>query len=147
MRLILDTNILLSALLSPIGAPAKLLEAWERKKFTLVACDALIAELRDVAARPFFRTRLRAGAAELLAAGVRDFSLFCRDIASGPVAPDPKDTYLLALAEASQADFLVTGDKELLSLQHHKSTRIITPAAMVDTLKIVRDRDSESPEQ
>jgi hypothetical protein len=55
MRLILDTNILLSALLSPLGAPAKLLDAWERKKFTLVACDALIAELREVAGRPFFR--------------------------------------------------------------------------------------------
>jgi hypothetical protein len=33
-----------------------------------------------------------------------------------------------------QADFLVTGDKELFSLQHHKSTRIITPAAMIDAL-------------
>ena len=49
MRLILDTNILLSALLSPMGAPAKLLDAWERKRFMLVACDALVAELRDVA--------------------------------------------------------------------------------------------------
>jgi putative PIN family toxin of toxin-antitoxin system len=136
MRLILDTTILLSALLSPLGAPAKLLDAWERKRFTLVACDALIAELRDVAARPFFRARLRAGTAELLAAGLRDFSLFCRDLPSGAIAPDPKDTYLLALAEASQANFLVTGDKELLSLQHYKSTRIIAPAAMIEALKI-----------
>jgi uncharacterized protein len=134
MRLILDTNILLSALLSPLGAPAKLLDAWERKRFTLVACDALIAELRDVAGRPFFRARLRASAAELLAAGLRDFSFFCRDLPSG-VAPDPKDSYLLALAEASQAEFLVTGDKELLSLKQHKSTRIITPAAMIEILK------------
>ncbi|MGA2860140.1 MAG: PIN domain-containing protein [Candidatus Sulfotelmatobacter sp.] len=76
MRLILDTNILLSALLSPLGAPAKLLDPWERKTFTLVACDALIAELRAVAGRPFFRARLRASVAELLAAGLRDFSFF-----------------------------------------------------------------------
>jgi uncharacterized protein len=139
MRLILDTNILLSALLSPLGAPAKLLDAWERKRFTLVACDALIAELRDVAGRSFFRTRLRASAAELLAAGIRDFSFFCRNLPSGPVgpdfAPDPKDSYLLALAEASQAEFLVTGDKQLLSIRHHKSTRIISPASMVEVLK------------
>ncbi len=140
MRLILDTNILFSALLSPRGAPGKLLEAWERKKYTLVACDALIAELRDVAGRPFFRARLRASAAELLAAGIRDFSLFCPNPPSSPAAPDPKDSYLLALAEASQAELLVTGDKELLSLKHHKSTKIITPAAMIDTLKA---RDSE----
>src|SRR5260370_37494348 len=135
MRLILDTNILISALLSPLGAPAKLLDAWERKRFSLVACDALIAELRDVAGRPFFRARLRASVAELLAAGIRDFSLFCRDLPAGPIAPDPKDSYLLALAAASQAEVLVTGDKELLSLKRHKSTRLITPAAMIDLLQ------------
>jgi predicted nucleic acid-binding protein len=61
--------------------------------------------------------------------------LFCRDLLSGPVAPDPKDSYLLALAEASQAEFLLTSDKELLSLKQHKSTRIITPAAMIEILK------------
>jgi putative PIN family toxin of toxin-antitoxin system len=135
MRVILDTNILLSALLSPMGVPAQLLDAWERKKLTLVACGELIAELRDVAGRPFFRARFRPSAAELLAAGLRDFSFFCRHVPSGPIAPDPKDSYLLSLAEASQAEFLVTGDKELLSLKRHKSTRIITAAGMIEILK------------
>ena len=135
MRLILDTNILLSALLSPLGAPAQLLDAWERQAFTLVACDALIAELRDVAGRPFFRAKLRASTAELLAVGLRDFSLFCRDLSSGPIAPDPQDSFLLALAEAGNAEFLVTGDKEFLSLKQHKLTRIITPAAMIELLR------------
>jgi uncharacterized protein len=121
--------------LSPRGAPAKLLDAWERKSLTLVAYDALIEELREVAGRPFFRARLRASAAELLAAGLRDFSFFCGDFPSGPVAPYPKDSFLLALAEASQAEFLVTGDKELLSLKHHKSTQIVTPAAMIEILR------------
>ncbi len=143
MRVILDTNILLSAILSPLGAPAKLLDAWERNWFTLVACDELIAELRDVAGRPFFRARLRASVAELLAAGIRDFSLFCRDLPAGPIAPDPKDSYLLALAEASQAEFLVTGDKELLSLKQHKSIRIITPAAMIDLLKKAKSGEQQ----
>jgi predicted nucleic acid-binding protein len=47
MRAILDANILLSALLSPLGAPAKILEARERKLFTLTAFEELVvAELR-----------------------------------------------------------------------------------------------------
>jgi len=135
MRLILDTNILLSALLSPHGAPAKLLEAWERGTYTLVACSKLITELREVTARPFFRARLRESTFELLAAGLRDFSRFCRDLPAHVMAPDPKDSYPLALAEAGAADFLVTGDKELLALRQHKSTRIVTAAGMVDILK------------
>jgi uncharacterized protein len=117
-----------------MGTPAMLLDAWERKAFTLVCCDALIEELRGVASRPFFKARLRHSAVELLAAGLRDFSLYCPELISGPTAPDPKDSYLLAMAEVGQADFLVTGDKEILSLQRHKSTRIITPAAMIELL-------------
>ena len=135
MRLILDTNILVSALLSPRGTAAKLLAAWERKTYDLVACDALVQEVREVSSRPYFRARLRASAAELLAAGVRDFSFFCRDLPTVPFAADPKDSYLLALAQVSQADFLVTGDKQLLSLKHHESTRIVTPATMIAILK------------
>jgi putative PIN family toxin of toxin-antitoxin system len=134
VRVVLDTNVLLSALLSPLSAPAKLLDAWERKTFTLVASDALVAEFLDVAGRPFFRSRLRASAAELLAAGLRDFSLYCRDLPSDPIAPDAKDSFLLAMSEASEAEFLVTGDKELLALKRHKSTRIVTPAAMIKAL-------------
>jgi len=126
MHAILDANIMLSALLSPLGAPAKILDAWERKLFTLVACDEHIAELRDVAGRPFFRARLRPGMAELLAISIHDLASYYWDLPSGPVAPDPKDSYLLALAEAGEADYLVTGDKELLALGRHKATRIVS---------------------
>ena len=134
MRIILDTNVLLSGLLSSQGAPAMLVDAWERKLFTLVACGTLIAEFRDVAARPFFKARLRASAVEMLATGLRDFSFFCQEVRSGPIAPDPADSYLLALAEASAAQFLVTGDKRLQSLKHHKSIRIVSPAEMIQLL-------------
>jgi len=135
MRVILDTNVLLSGLLVAHGPPAKLLDAWERTLFTLVASNTLIAEFREVASRPFFKAKLRASVVEVLAAGLQDFSLFYQDLPSGPKAPDPKDSHLLALAEASAAEFLVTGDKELQSLKHHKSTRIVSPAAMMNVVK------------
>jgi len=136
MRVILDTNVFLSGLLISESAPARLLDTWERGRFTLVACDQLIAEVRDVAQRPFFKSRLRASAVEVLIAGLRDFSLFCRELPSGPMAPDPKDSFLLALAEASSADYLVTGDKALQSLTSHKSTRIVSPAALLDIIQL-----------
>ena len=134
MRIVFDTNILLSAMLSPNGVPAQVLAAWEENRFTLAICPELIAELREVSQRPFFRARLHAGLAERLAASLRDLAISYRDLPSATGAPDRKDNFLLALAEASQADFLVTGDKGLLSLKQHKSTRIITPAALIESL-------------
>jgi hypothetical protein len=70
---------------------------------------------------------------------------FCQDLSSGPdppdfapdfapdYAPDHKNGDLLARAEASHAEFLVTGDRKLRFLKHHKSSRII--AAMIEVLK------------
>lgn len=135
MRVILDTSILLAALLSSRGAPAQIIEAWEQNLCTLAMCPELLTELREVADRPFFRTRLRAGTAGRLAASLRDLAVFYQDLPSASGAPDAKDNFLLALADASHADFLVTGDKGLLSLKQYKSTRIVTPAALIELLK------------
>ena len=71
----------------------------------------------------------------MLAADLRDLSFHCRNLPSGLIASDRKDSYLLVLAEGSEAESLVTGDHELLSLKQHKSTRIISPAAMIGILK------------
>jgi predicted nucleic acid-binding protein len=50
-------------------------------------------------------------------------------------ARDAKDSFLMALAAISEADFLVTGDKALLALKRHGITRIVTPAFIVEHLK------------
>ena len=135
MRVILDTNVLLSALLSPRGAPAGLFAAWKRKLFTLVISDELLAELRLVLQRPFFRARLLESDAELFAASLRDLAFCCSNPPPSAAAPDSKDSFLLALAAASEASFLVAGDKALLALKRHGATRIVTPAFMVEYLK------------
>jgi len=137
MRLILDTNILLSALLSPRGDPAKLRAAWERKQFTLVVSNELLAELRSVLSRPFFRARVRQSDAELLLTGLHDLALLYPNPPPSSRAPDPKDSFLLALAAASEADFLVTGDKSPLALKQHGATRVVTPAFILAHLKLV----------
>lgn len=60
MRVILDTNIVLSGLISPAGWPAKLLEAWLDRRFTLISHDIQLAELRDVSRREKIRALVKA---------------------------------------------------------------------------------------
>jgi hypothetical protein len=145
MRVILDTNVLLSALLSPRGAPAKLLAAWEKKRFTLVISDELLAEFREVLRRPLFRARLRESDAELFAASLHDLALCYTKPPPSGAARDARDSFLLALAAVSDAAFLVTGDKGLLALRRHGATRIVTPAAMLECLKTPDARVTETP--
>jgi hypothetical protein len=145
MRLILDTNVLLSAQLSPRGAPAKLLAAWEQKRFTLVISDELLAELREVLQRPFLRARLRESDAELFAATLQDLALCYPKPPLSGAARDAKESFLLALAAVSEAAFLVTGDKALLALKRHGVTRIVTPTAMLEWLKTPEAPVTETP--
>jgi len=68
-------------------------------------------------------------------ASLRDLALWFHQLPATTDAPDPEDKFLLGLAEASRADFLVSGDKGLLGMEQYKSTRIVTPAILIEFLK------------
>lgn len=134
MRLVLDSNVLLSALLSTNSPPAKIITLWRNRKFSLLTTDAQIYELARVTRYPKIRARLAAAVSGRLINQLRDLAILVENLPKVSRSPDPDDNYLLALAEAGQAQFLVTGDKLLLALKRHKSTRIVTPASLLDLM-------------
>ena len=116
MRAVLDVNILISALLSPRGAPAKLLTRWVAGGFELVVSDALLAELERALAYPKLRSRVPPGEARRFVDGLRRSALLIADSEGPPRrSADASDDYLLALAERVSA-VLVSGDRHLLDL-------------------------------
>ena len=127
MRVVLDTNILVSALSAPAGNPAAIYNAWEQGKFTLLTCTEHLDEVRATLQKPRVANLIKPYKAGRL---VNQIKKLAEDVGQLPQlkrSPDPGDNYLLALAEAGKADYLVTGDKSgLLVLAHHKSARIIT---------------------
>lgn len=67
---------------------------------------------------------------------IRRLATMCDPLPSVTVSPDPNDDFLLAIAQASAADYLVTGDKsDLLALGSHGSTRIVSAKTMVQVLE------------
>ena len=66
---------------------------------------------------------------------LHDTAIVLQNLPKVDLASDPFDNYLLGLAEAGQAHFLVTGDGALLGLKSHKSARIVTPTAFLGSLK------------
>jgi putative PIN family toxin of toxin-antitoxin system len=117
LRVVVDPNVLVSAAISPAGPPRQIVTAWVDGRFELVASPALIDELRDVLDRPKFRRWISAAVAREFVDGLADDALLLDDPPERPgVSPDPDDDYLIALARAAGADYLVSGDRHLLDV-------------------------------
>lgn len=127
MRVVLDTNILVSALIAPAGNPAAIYNAWEQGRFTLLTCAELLEELRVTLQKPKIAELIKPHKAGRLVNQIKKLGEDVSRLPRVKRSPDPGDNFLLSLAEAGKADYLVTGDKSgLLALASHKSTRIIT---------------------
>lgn len=137
MRVILDTNVLLSALLVRGTAPDRLYRAWLAGRFQVATCARQLAEFREVSRRPFFRARIKPAEAGRLVNQLRRLALYSDPLPDVGGSPDPDDDFLLALAQAADADLLVTGDKShLLALGHTGRTHIVTARHLVDRLLV-----------
>ncbi len=129
MLVILDSNILFSALISPHGAPARNYDAWQDGRFELVTCRRQIEEIRTASRYPKLRAILRPhDVGRMLNALQR--ARIVEDVPSKHAADDPDDAYLLDLAVAARVHYLVTGDKRagLLKQRKVKGSRIVTAA-------------------
>ena len=137
MRVILDTNVLLSGLFSPGGVPARLVEAWLDHRFILISHAIQLDELRDVTRRDRIRARLKPAEAGRLINQIKALAETVDRLPPVERSCDPRDDFLLALSEAAGADVLVTGDKDdLLSLVRHGSTAIVTATSFAATLGV-----------
>ena len=137
MRAIFDTNILLSALINPHGLPAQLIDAWRSGRFKLITSRTQLTELADVSRRDVVRQYI---VPPRVGRFINDLHLLADVLQQLPAvdrSPDPADNFLLAMCDASQADYLVTGDKrDVLSLKRHSRTHIVTPRYLFDLLKL-----------
>jgi uncharacterized protein len=126
MRVVLDTNVLVSALLLENSSPARLVQLWRRGTIQLVTSVPQLEELARVTRYPKLRQRLIPALAGRLINELREMAIVVDRLPNVKVSTDPFDNYLLATASKASADFLVTGDKHhLLSLQRYRGVRII----------------------
>ena len=133
MRVILDTNVLLGALIAPHGPPDTIYRAWRAARFDLVTSLAQLDELRRASRYPKLKAivpahRIGTMINNLQRAVVLDT---LPPLAGGVEAHDPSDSFLLAMALGAEDDHLVTGDRRAGLLQRGSfgRTRIVTPAA------------------
>ena len=133
MRVILDSNILFSALVSPHSPPQRIYQAWQQGVFELVTCDEQLEEIRRASRYPKFKNILQPHRVGFMLNNMQRAVVFSQ-LPSDYEVTDPNDAWLLALADKSKAHYLVTGDKRagILSLLAFGQTQIVTASVFCE---------------
>lgn len=136
---VIDTNVLVSALLFG-GKPGRLIDLWKNRRIRPHLSEEMTDELIRVLAYPKF---------ELTEKEI-DYILYVEilpffDAAEFPKGPliiedDPQDDMFLRCADAAGAEFIISGDRHLLSLKSYKNIPILTPAKFLDTIADNREK-------
>jgi len=143
MRIVLDANVLVSALISRKGAPARLLEYWQEERFDVVISPAILQGLQRVLHYPRLQQRYH-----LPEEGIQRFLRLLRRQAIGVepseelavIEHDPTDNRYLECALAGEVEMIVSGDHHLVALGEYRGIQILTPAGFLALLKLEGDR-------
>ena len=136
-RAVLDTNVVVSGLISPKGPPAAILRALRSKRFILVSSPPINEEIIEVLNRPYIRDRYGLGDRIFDVSFILwELAELVIDLPDVRVSSDPDDDKFLATADTGRADYLVTGDVgHLLNLHNYKGVAIISPREFASALK------------
>ena len=136
MRVVLDTGILIAALITRDTPPDQIYQAWRKRRFELVTSEWQLDEFRRVSRYPKLRKYLKPIEAGNLINGLRHQAMVLDTLPDVDLSGDPDDNPLLAMATAAEADYLVSGDKrDVLSLKKVGKTRIVTARRFLTVLK------------
>jgi putative PIN family toxin of toxin-antitoxin system len=139
-RVVVDTNLLISGTILKRGQPFSVLEAWRQGRFTLLISSEQRAEVEDVLHRPKIQQRYEISLEEIVT-----LLHLLDSTASRPKTRrrlpvhvrDPKDDQILAAALGGKAEYLVTGDDDLLALRDEprlRSLKIVTAREFLEAL-------------
>ena len=130
--IILDTNWYISYVIK--SSDSRLTTVLNDEKISIIVSNKLLEELRTKIHSNKFRKYFSLIEAEQFIELLEQVALSCNPTYSITICRDPKDNFLLALAKDSKADFLVTGDNDLLILKQFENTTILTLTEFINHL-------------
>jgi len=138
IRAVLDANVVVSAILSPKGIPAKILTVWRAEEFSAVVSKAIVNEIARVLRYPKIKRRHRWPEKQILIflEDLVRLSVFTPgNLSLSVIADDPTDNRYLEAGLEGEADYLVSGDEHLLGLVAYQGMQIVRPREFLTALK------------
>lgn len=134
MRVILDANLFISAVLVPHGRPAQILQAWRNGRFELVMSPAILAEIRRVLHYPRLQRKHGWSETEIDAFldGLRAAAIIVPGrVELAVVRDDPTDDKYVSAAVEADAAYIISGDEHLKAIGSYQGIMILAPAAFL----------------
>lgn len=138
MRVVCDSNIIVAGLIANSGSPYEVLKAWRRGDIVLLVSEAIIAEVVEALGRPFFREK-RGITQQDIARVKQSLEMDAVAVSTKPhlkvVREDPDDDRIIECALEGNADYLVSGDKHLLTLRRYRHLPIVSARELLVILQ------------
>ena len=139
LRVVIDTNVLVSALLSKKGTPARVLDAWRERKFLVITSEEAILEVERVLEELASTEKYvisNEDIASILNLLRKDAILVPGQIdTKGAIPHNPDDEKFLSIALEGEANIIISGDKHLLDLTSYQEVTIQNARQLIDALK------------
>ena len=136
MRVVLDTNILIGALITKDTPPDRLYQAWLQHEFELVTSTEQIRELTRVLSRQRLQKYLDLNEASVIVEHLGTRAVVLDRPPEVALSPDPADNPILAAAIAGKVDFIVSGDKKhMLALKEVEGIPLVTARQALERLR------------
>jgi len=138
LKAVVDTNVLISSFISPLGSPREIERRWRNREFMLIASPAIIEEVNRVLHLPRIQQKYHLTESDIQAfvlALAHQACYVAGRLVLNDVAPDPGDDKIISCAVEGQADFIVTGDKRLQELGEYKGIRIVNAESFIGILE------------
>ncbi len=138
MRVVVDTNVMISAVLW-LGTPHRIIELAERNRLVICMTQAMLDELREVLSRQKFKSHLemrRTSTEEILSALIPLIELYAPTKLTNLRLSDPDDEMFVACAVSANADYIVSGDDHLLRMKQYGKIKILNPSSFVHAVEM-----------
>lgn len=147
IKAVIDTNVLVSYALTKGETLSRLIDHWERETFVYLTSPPIIEELKEVLKRPHLRRKMAADPQPLIDLVEADTELTPGKLVLEGVCRDPKDEIFIACAVEGKADYIVTGDEDLLDAGEYQGVKIIQPGEFVAMLDALEEQAQEQGER
>lgn len=130
VRVVVDTNVIVSGVAFPAGGPFDLMQQWRNGQIRLVTCGQQVDEIEEVLSRPKFARKVRPEDLQEVLYLLHECAERIDPVRVSRLSRDPDDDIFLAVAMVSGAEYLVTGDKDILTMAGDpafRGFRILSP--------------------